>query len=1313
MTENKKTCFIFLIIFLFIYIACVPEIPTPDIVPPELAITSHASGEYVMGTISIEGNASDNEGLSKVEISFDAGKTFITVSGSQNWSYSLDTTTFDDGNISIAVRALDNSELADYKFLTLIIDNLPPDDIVITTPENNAKVNGVLTIAGTTSDALAVEKVEIKIGSDDYVLASGTTAWSYTFDTTTYAENIYPVIVKATDISGNSSTSSINIDIDQSSDLPTVVIINPEDNQKISGFVSIVGTANDDDGVQKVEIQIDAEAYELASGTNTWSMLWDTTTVTEGIHTITLKVTDIYDTEGTELTITVDVDQTIPSINITFPEVGSYVEGTIDITGTASDNIGIEKVEVSNDETSVYSLATGTTDWSYSLDTTTLMDGAHTLYARVIDTTGLMGVTSQAITVDNTDPIISISYPPDGELLSGVITVQGTADDVVGVQKVEVKFGPVSYQEAEGTTTWSYDFNTASLANGFYTVIARVTDFAGNTNTSSIDIIIDQNFPTVDSIQADGVDLNDNDNIKGNSVSLTGTVSDIDGLPDIAGVKIQIDANPYQDCSFNVLTGDWDYTLDTTAYTNDTHIVNIKVTDSVGGYSVLTRNVVFDNENPVVSISNPSDNADIAAVVLITGTASDNSDIQSLVIQIDNGGAGAPYELDEDITANILNGYWSYAWDTDALPFNLSPPSHPVKLTVTDLAGNSSTTTINLNKTANAPSINITSHSNGAYVKSSITVEGTTSATAGVNTVEVSIDAGAYQTATDTSVPLDWSTWSYDIDTTSLSEGLHTIRAQVIDTNLVYCMAEINVTVDNIAPTINITYPTNANIGENAVYGIIDVTGTASDTNLDLIQIDVDGGGYNDATGTDSYSYSWDTATVTGVAKNGVIVTAKAIDKAGNETSTNATVDAHPHIESLSKYSAIIGETISIIGDNFSATSDVRFDDNASGILATVVTYVDSTQLDVEVPVGATSGDLFVITNSIDSNGVHINIWSIELIPSSNNGQHSSIVLDGSDNIYYGFVRGGGTKTLDFSKYDGSSWTTVNSIDSNTGGGPSPQYTSTGIALPNVYIAYYHAKTSLLKLAKSTDSGASFPTLVSIESDGTYPSLAVYHDGGTGEDIIYISYYDSINGNLKLAKSIDSGATFSTEILDSEASVGLHTSIALDSGNHPHISYYDSLNRNLKYIYWDNSSGLWKIKVVDTGTVGEYTSIAIGSDDSIHISYYDGNFGDLKYAKADTIGGDFTTEIADATGIVGWYTSITVNSSNKPLISYYDFTNQYIKYAEKPESEWDVFEVPETEAIVQSSTSIYVDSNNLQNIGYASASGAKLTKYLP
>jgi len=78
-------------------------------------------------------------------------------------------------------------------------------------------------------------------------------------------------------------------------------------------------------------------------------------------------------------------DSIRPTIAIGSPANNSALTSTsVTVTGTASDNIAIEKVELSTDGTT-WSLATGTASWSGSV---TLLVGTNAIYARATDTSG-------------------------------------------------------------------------------------------------------------------------------------------------------------------------------------------------------------------------------------------------------------------------------------------------------------------------------------------------------------------------------------------------------------------------------------------------------------------------------------------------------------------------------------------------------------------------------------------------------------------------------------------------------------------------------------------------------------------------------------------------------------------------------------------------------------------------------------------------------------------------------------------------------------------------------------------------------------
>src|SRR5438477_5480409 len=84
-----------------------------------------------------------------------------------------------------------------------------------------------------------------------------------------------------------------------------------------------------------------------------------------------------------------------PTVSISSPANGATVSGTTTVSGVASDGLTITSVQVSVDGGS-FANASGTTNWSFSLNTNSFSNGSHTLSAKVSDSAGLSATSSVA-----------------------------------------------------------------------------------------------------------------------------------------------------------------------------------------------------------------------------------------------------------------------------------------------------------------------------------------------------------------------------------------------------------------------------------------------------------------------------------------------------------------------------------------------------------------------------------------------------------------------------------------------------------------------------------------------------------------------------------------------------------------------------------------------------------------------------------------------------------------------------------------------------------------------------------------------------
>lgn len=123
-------------------------------------------------------------------------------------------------------------------------------------------------------------------------------------------------------------------------------------------------------------------------------------------------------------------DETSPTISITSPyNEQPFTTNTISINGTASDNVGISKVEVKIGP-GMWQIASGTTSWSKQV---TLSSGSNTIYVRATDTSGNVARTS--VTVVSSVPTSDMDSSPD-------VVPQETMPPVEGQEKNKAVCGP-------------------------------------------------------------------------------------------------------------------------------------------------------------------------------------------------------------------------------------------------------------------------------------------------------------------------------------------------------------------------------------------------------------------------------------------------------------------------------------------------------------------------------------------------------------------------------------------------------------------------------------------------------------------------------------------------------------------------------------------------------------------------------------------------------------------------------------------------------------------------------------------------------
>ncbi len=189
------------------------DAPAGDITYPDITITAPTSGaSFTTATITVSGTASDNEGISKVEVRV-GSRAWIDASGTTSWST---TVTLDLGPKTIYARANDTSgnsrevQVDDVSYVVGGSEDTTPPTISIDSPSDGyIFTTETIPVSGTASDNEGVSKVEVRVGSGDWIDASGTTSWS---TTVTVIQGVNMIDVRAIDDTGNpSETTSVTV----------------------------------------------------------------------------------------------------------------------------------------------------------------------------------------------------------------------------------------------------------------------------------------------------------------------------------------------------------------------------------------------------------------------------------------------------------------------------------------------------------------------------------------------------------------------------------------------------------------------------------------------------------------------------------------------------------------------------------------------------------------------------------------------------------------------------------------------------------------------------------------------------------------------------------------------------------------------------------------------------------------------------------------------------------------------------------------------------------------------------------------------
>ena len=377
-------------------------------------------------------------------------------------------------------------------------DTTPPN-IAISSPANGSTVSGVVSVTANATDNTAVANVQFQL--DGSALGGPLTAPPYqiSWDTSAASDGSHTLTAVATDTSGNHATSApVTVTVSNNppppSSPPSVSITAPANGATLSGLVTVAADASESGGqITQVQFQLDGNALGGPVTQSPYQISWDTTTASNGTHTLTAIATDSAGNTATSapVTITVSNGPAPPVVALTAPANGATVSGTVSVSANATDNGGsIAQVQFQLDGSA---LGTPVTQSPYQIswDTTAVSNGSHTLTAVATNNSGDSTTsTPVTITVSNTStpppPTVAITSPADGATVAGSVTVSATASDSGGsITQVQFQLDGSNLGQPVTQPPYQTHWDATAASNGSHTLTAIATNNAGESTTSS------------------------------------------------------------------------------------------------------------------------------------------------------------------------------------------------------------------------------------------------------------------------------------------------------------------------------------------------------------------------------------------------------------------------------------------------------------------------------------------------------------------------------------------------------------------------------------------------------------------------------------------------------------------------------------------------------------------------------------------------------------------------------------------------------------------------------------------------------------
>jgi flagellar hook assembly protein FlgD/fibronectin type 3 domain-containing protein/subtilase family serine protease len=501
--------------------------PNADGVKDEVSL-EYQVGEYAVLDIMVldEENAIIRSLVSAQEIT--AGSGTISWDG-RNGSGA----TVPDGNYEIHIEARDSCGNLWHKMFPVTVDNTPPI-AMISFPGTGEALDIITEVTGTANDMhlflYQLHAHDEAGGTEPLLLGAGDIfveddilgTWN-TFG----LEGNWALVLSVEDLAGNTRTTSLPVSFGTRPQLISKLeadpnIFSPNGDGKLDKTTVTYELTDRADVTIAVE---DISGNILLSDGNTnvlsgshqyqWDGLAaDGEPVGDGNYKLKVTAESITAPFVAQVeAITLTIDTTSPTIDVTVPEDSSYYPGVVKVRGALSDrNLQEFSVTLSGgQDTLLFDTVVISNEivFSRSLD---LVDGVYVVQVDARDSVSNINSETVSFTVDKTRPRITLESPVEDDFFGGSqleISVKGIIEEV-NLQSYTVQYGsgvnPTEWIDLTSgeelpsgslLATWAVGPDQA-VADGDYIIRVTAVDKAGWESVAEVRINVDNNAPELD-----------------------------------------------------------------------------------------------------------------------------------------------------------------------------------------------------------------------------------------------------------------------------------------------------------------------------------------------------------------------------------------------------------------------------------------------------------------------------------------------------------------------------------------------------------------------------------------------------------------------------------------------------------------------------------------------------------------------------------------------------------------------------------------------------------------------------------------------